>query len=171
MTFVVEDGTGLTTANSYGAVADADAYFTDRGITSWAGTSPQKQGWLVQATDYIELRWGDRFIGVEEFPDNPQALGWPRVDEETGDSLGVPLNLKKATYEYANRARIGPLAPDPSFDSGGAVTKSRKKVGPIETEVTYSAGTTSSGQLKPYPAADLLMKGLYVPSGGNRTYR
>lgn len=39
MTLVVETGAGLTNSNSYGSLAEADAYHAARGNSSWADTS------------------------------------------------------------------------------------------------------------------------------------
>lgn len=82
MAFVVEDGTGLANANSGASVAEADEYFTDRGITDWTGTNDVKQAALIRATDYIEMRWAGRWRYTMEFPDTPQALAFPRLDDD-----------------------------------------------------------------------------------------
>ena len=43
MALVVEDGTGLATANSYATVATADAYHALRGNSTWVGISTEKE--------------------------------------------------------------------------------------------------------------------------------
>lgn len=161
MPFVVEDGTGKIDANSYGDVDEADAYFTDRGITNWTGTTDEKQSYLIRATDYIDGRFGDRFIGTKKTEE--QALAWPRNDAENiGDDI-VPIKLQRACFEYALRAKTSALAPDLQIDpSGLSVVATRKKVGPIETEYAVSqTGLGSTPMLfRPYPAADMLLRGL-----------
>lgn len=155
MAFVVEDGTGKPDANSFVDVQFADDYFQLRGITAWAGSNEEKQAWLVQATDYISARFGRSFKSVEE--SNEQALPFPRV------GMGMPVNLLKATCEYAIRAKDAPLAPDPVVDeTGRAVAGKTEKVGPIEDSVTYATvGAGASLMLfRPYPAADMLLRGL-----------
>jgi hypothetical protein len=173
MAFTVEDGTGVAGANAYIEVAYADAYFTDRGVTAWTGDTSAKQGAIIRATDYIETRWGDRFKGSPEFLDPRQPLGFPRhrLYDRAGQLVeGIPENLKKATAEYALRALAGELMPDPVTDaSGGMVIGNRQKVGPIETEVTYSANA-GVRSLKPYPAADRLLSE-YLTGGGARAVR
>lgn len=161
MAFVVEDGTGKPDANSYGAVADADSYFADRGITAWTGTPEQKQSVLIQATDYIEGRFGDRFIGTKKT--DTQALSWPRKNADAYPDDAVPVKLQRACFEYAVRALSAALAPDLKVDpSGLSVVATKKKVGPIETE--YSVAQTGLGStpmlFRPYPAADMLLRGL-----------
>lgn len=167
MAFTVEDGTGVADANAYIDTAFADSYFADRGVTGWTGSDTVKKQAIVKATDYIETRWGDKFKGRPEFLDPRQPLGFPRLYlyDRAGQAVeGIPDKLKKATAEYALRALSGELMPDPTTDASGAmVIGNRQKVGPIETEVTYSA-SMGVGQLKPYPAADRLLSE-YVSSG------
>lgn len=156
MAFVYEDGTGKADANSFASVAFADAYFADRSIATWTGTDAEKQACLVKATDYIEGRFGLRFKGEKET--ELQALAFPR----TGVS-GMPVNLLKATSEYALRAKAAALAPDPKMDASGlAIVGIKKKVGPIETDTQFA--TSGSGSVpatfRPYPSADMLLAGL-----------
>lgn len=167
MAFTVEDGTGVADANAYITVAFADGYFSDRGVTAWTGIDAVKQAAIIKATDYIETRWGDRFLGSPEFLDPRQPLSFPRLYlyDKAGQAVeGIPDNLQKATAEYALRALSGELMPDPTTDATGAmVIGNRQKVGPIETEVTYAA-SMGVGALKPYPAADRLLS-QYVGAG------
>lgn len=155
MAFLVEDGTGLADANSYTSVEFADAYFAERNITAWAAiaTTDLKQGYLVQATDYINFRFGPRLAG--ERLTTTQALLFP-IDLYDG----MPVNILKATSEYALRAKSGPLAPDPTTNATGmAVTETAKKVGPLETKTKFASSGAGSmpARFKPYPAADALM--------------
>lgn len=163
MTLIVEDGTGKVDAQSYIDVAFADAYFTARGVAAWTGSNTVKEQAILRAMDYLENRW--RWLGYAEFPDTPQALRWPRVYvyEEGRAVTGIPLRLKQATAEYALRALTGELQPDPTAQANGMqVVGSREKVGPIETEVSYLAGSQSS--IRSYPAADQLVR-LWAASG------
>ena len=154
MAFIVEDGTVVADANSYAAVAYADAYFADRLITDWTGTDPEKQAALIKGTDYIETMFGARFKG-EPIEEN-QSLYLPT------DYWGevVPNDAQKATCEYALRALVAELAPDPVVsDSGIAVKRTKSVVGPISDETEYmetGPGATPT-LLKPYPAADMLL--------------
>lgn len=63
MTFIVEDGSGIINANALITEAFADAYFTDRGITTWTGASDVKQQAITKATDYLVKRFSLRFRG------------------------------------------------------------------------------------------------------------
>lgn len=165
MAFVAEDGTGLANANSLCDVAFANAYFADRLVTLWdAKDDDVKQAALIAATDYVELRWAERFRGCEQFADTPQALSFPRTD--IGWDGAVPDGIKKAVAEYALRTFSGKLAPDVTTDAGGfPVASVRRKVGPIETATTYT--TSGSAKLfKPYPAADMLVRPFLRSVGG-----
>lgn len=172
MAFTVEDGTGVAGANAYDTTDGADAYFEDRGIAAWAGSDAVKEAKLIQATDYIETRFGARFKGNIEFPDAPQGLSFPRTGIDGYE--GVPICLKRAMYEYALRAISGALTPDPVYEANGKTLSSKRtKVGPIETDVTYTASGAGAvaPTFRPYPAADALLRPLLLPSGGNRVTR
>lgn len=162
MGFVVEDGTGKVDSNSYATAEEADAYFSDRSVSAWTGTSGVKESALIRATDYIEGRFASRFKGQKATSE--QALSWPRI--VTGyDADEIPTSLKKATYEYALRALTAKLAPDPVVsESGLAVVAEKKKVGPIEKEVQYAQSGPGSTvtYFKPYPAADMLLSSLLI---------
>lgn len=171
MAFTVEDGTGVPNANSYATVEEAYAYFRDRGLNTWAG-SENVPVLLIRATDYIELRFAARFKGDAQFPDAPQGLSFPRTGI-TGYE-GIPICLKRATFEYAMRAIAGPLAPDfPFTPNGMQITGKKTKVGPIETDLQYKQIGTGSvaPAFRPYPAADTLIRPLLAGSGGNSVYR
>lgn len=167
MAFTVENGTGLADATSYATIAFADSYFADRLVTTWTGEDAAKQAALIKATDYIDFRWAAKFIGSKQFPETPQALQFPRsgydLDGIAMDDL-VPTAVQKACVEYALRALTGELAPDPSVDaSTQQVLRSKRKVGPIETETEFKEASATG--LKPYPAADMLLRTVLRPVG------
>jgi Putative DnaT-like ssDNA binding protein len=161
MAFVVEDGTAKSDANSYVAIAEADGYFSDRGIIAWTGADAVKQAVLVKATDYIEGRFGQRFIGSKKT--TTQALSWPREDACDFADTEIPVKLRYACCEYALRALTAELAPDIKVDASGlTVVETKKMVGPIEADYAIPrAGLGSTPMLfRPYPAADMLLRGL-----------
>jgi len=164
MAFVVEDGTGLSNSNSFVAVAFADSYFADRNQTAWAGTDEAKKGALIQATDYIELRFSNLFFGTKKV--EAQALSFPRISDRFSE---MPVALQRACCEYALRALSAKLLPDPVIDpSGQGLERTRERVGPIETETRYQyqgPGTVRT-IIRPYPFADGLLKDLIRNGGG-----
>lgn len=163
MAFVVEDGSGLPNATSYLSVEDADAYFLGRreAATWGAATVPAKESALMEATQYIDLRWGPLAYGVPV--NDQQALVWPR-NELPACAKGklLPQQVMNATAEYAVRALSAPLWADPTVDpSGYAISRKKEKVGPIEEETEYATGDTGTGvrpEYPSYPATDALFR-------------
>lgn len=170
MALVIEDGSGLSTANAYIDAAIADTHHDDRGNTRWTDfTLPEKEQAIVRATDYVDKRFGKRFRGGRKLKD--QALEWPRLDAFDDDGFllsggldDIPRNLQKAVAEYALRAAIcNVLAPDPTLPvpkqdltSGaaerdtavitGEVTRKKEVVGPLEEETWYQTASKTASQ-------------------------
>lgn len=179
MTIVVEDGTGLVSADAYISVADADAYFTASANSIWtASTTPAKEVAIIKATRYIEKRFGTKWKGLISKSD--QALGWPRryVYDEIGTELAdqVPVQVARACAEYAVQALINPLIPEtvyPIADGApvpfGRVNRKIEKVGPLYEETYYSVSGTNASKVGSgsalvdgdrvvqYPEADFLI--------------
>lgn len=170
MTLVVEDGSALANANGYISVAFATTHHSDRNNTAWTSfTTAQQESAIIRATDYIDKRFGRRFIGVRR--QKEQALEWPRLDAFDNDGFlmsgtdEVPRLLQRACAEYALRALlVGVLAPDPlppvppqSMETGmtdrtttdvitGEVFRKRDKVGPLEEERWYETRSQTIGR-------------------------
>ena len=159
MAFIVEDGSVVAGANSYATLAYASSHFADQGrAAEFAGTEPQQQGWLVQATSYIEMRWRTRFASTPFAASQP--LSFPRVWSD--GSAWMPDVLLQATCEYAARAKKGPLAPDPVVDqTGHSVVMTSRKVGPLERSFAVVGGSRVQ-TFRSYPAADLLISSLLL---------
>lgn len=135
MAFIVEDGTGLSTATSYVSVQEYRDYYIDRGIDKTSETDAQIQGFLVQGTEFIDLTYS--FSG--ELLTTTQTLQFPRLIEEV-DTL-VPTQIKYATIIMGNN--VSGLASGGSLyiDSQANVVRNKQKVDIIETDVTYAEGT------------------------------
>ena len=103
---IVEDGTGLSNADSFVSVAYADKYFSDRNITAWA-TLKSKEALLIQATDYIEAVYSQAWKGTTL--NETQSLSFPRIIEY---KTAYPNRLKKAVCELALKADSGTLLED-----------------------------------------------------------
>lgn len=147
MALIVEDGTGLADAETYASLADALTYLTRRQRhTDWAAVSDElKEAYLVTATDWIDCR----FSYLNGVLVSTQALGFPR----TG-GVGLPVAVKNACIELADRARTVSLMPDPTHDAGGRVLRSAKKVGPIAKETEYASGAIP---LPAFPAVERML--------------
>jgi hypothetical protein len=150
--FLVEDGTVVEGANSYVAVAFADAYHTDRGNTAWTGTDAVKQAALIKATDYLQQLYNGRWVGW--LVDDDQPLDWPRtynrpaypwVDYDiTGE---IPDRLKQAVCILALESLSNDL--NPALDRA----VKREKVDVIEVE--YMDG---AAERRKRPAVDGLVR-------------
>lgn len=151
MSLVVEDGTGLSNAESYISVSDTTAYHAARGNTAWAAiaTDTLREQYLRQATDYMVAKYTSRWQGYKVYPES-QALDWPRyglvVDYVEIAYNIVPYAVKKACAELALRAASSELAPDLSQ---AAVSE---QVGSIA--VTYNA---NSPQATRYQLVDMIL--------------
>lgn len=184
MAFVVETGEGLDTANSYLSVANYRAYHADRGLTladSGAQASALVQGYLVQATDYLDALYGERVRGTKLEDD--QSLAFPRecLYDNAGVLIeGVPVAVEKATAEAAYLASQRTLVPNPpapvsSTGTPEAVTPIVRKLERVEGAVTEeteyaqpAAAALPAGQLQVYPKVDRLMRPLLYPVGAVR---
>lgn len=172
MTMNVQDETGLVTgANSYLSLADFETYHEDRGNSLGSATDDQKEQALIRATDYVDRRFS--YVG-RKLNGRLQVTQWPRVEAYDCDRQhisGIPAEVESATAEYALRALSGDsLAPDPTYDTTGAVVQSRReKVDVIEEQTTYSTGASAATFKMPrYPLADsILRRGCLVLSGGD----
>jgi hypothetical protein len=160
MALIVEDGTGLATAESYLSVADADTYHTSRGTAeaSWVGLDEDiKEQCLRRATDYMVQAYRGRWKGYMVLPQT-QVLDWPRYQVYPDASFlytispsTVPSEVKKACAELAMRANVASLTSDVAAQ--GEVTS--ESVGPIsvaysvngQRQVRYSAIDHTLGPL------------------------
>jgi len=168
--FVVEDGTGKSTATSYLAIADADTYHANITLSSdWSdATDSVKANALMVATQYLDAKYQGKWRGYRA--DADQALAWPRcsVEDDDGyaiDSDTVPPKLEDACAEVALRVVLGDdllgVVTEP-----GEVTSETIKVGPISESKTYSTGRVYGYE---YPRITALARGLIESS--SRVYR
>jgi hypothetical protein len=169
VSIVVEDGNIVPGANSYGSVADADAYFSGHELEStWTVLdNAAKEKHLKRATRYLDLRYHARW--VEQRVSLSQVLDWPRINIQTRDGFGfrsnqIPPEIPKACFEAAVRSAAGDtLIPDivPGTNAG-SLNYERVLVGPIEQELHYSGARS---QLKSYPSIELLLQDYTTCSG------
>ena len=156
MAFLVETGTGIPNANAYDTVVNIDTHHADRGATDWTNfATTEKQQAIIRASDFIDKRFGRRFVGVRST--KGQGLEWPRLSAFDQDGFllsdvdAIPRQLTKAVAEYALRAAVcGVLSPDPPLPvpkqdpadmanrpdqaETGQLTRHREKVGPLEED-------------------------------------
>ena len=140
--FIVEDGTGLSNANSLASVQDFKDYYTLRYIDISTLTDAQIEGFLVLGTDYIVQKYDFKGSKLKD----TQSLPFPRV---INDETIFPNNVKYATILLAFKSQNGSLL----ADSQQQVKKEKVDV----LEVEYMDGSSSEvvyndvlGYLKPY---------------------
>ena len=154
MPLVVKATVSDAAGDSYTSVAYADGYFLARPNVKWtAANLTLKEGALIAATDYIMSRWGRSFI------------------DDVYSALTVPVQLQRATAEYAVRALSGPLIPDPVVGANGlGQVLKRKKTGPLEKEWETVGSASRPSLFRAYPSADILMVPL-VKTATDRVFR
>jgi len=170
MSLVVEDGTGKSDAQSYLSVVDFKSYCTARGISISAYADPAIESGLINATEYIEIRWGESLKGSMEFQDT-QALLFPRLsiyDSEGRALTGIPQRLERATAEYTLISLAQSLMPNPTIETSGKILiEESDETGPIKETKKYQSGYLTT---RPYPKADALMACFVVGAGITRVY-
>ena len=171
MVLIVEDGTGLATAESYSSEADADTYNTAYvGDGTWtAATSGAKEVALRQATQYLDLVYGNKWHGTRKT--EAQALAWPRTGVKDCDGYlidddSLPINLVRATAELAIKAIANTLLVDP--DNSGGIKRLKQIVGPLEEETEYfSPGADATAVQTQYTTVSKLLFSACLITGGN----
>ena len=120
MALVIENGDGLSNAESYVDVDYVDAYFLKRGINEWASLTNREQ-LIIRAMDYIENNYtyqGTKLLST-------QSLQFPRLIN--GETV-YPIALKNAVCELALKSNEEDLLADTDK------TTIREKVGTLEVE-------------------------------------
>lgn len=151
MNLIIEDGTGVTGANSFASADDMFLYATDRNIE--ISSDPAiLEGLLIKAMDYIESI-STRFNGVPRVVGQP--LPFPRsVMDSYGAvvSTGIPAQVKKAQIILAIAATTTDLLPVQA--AGAVMDVTRKTVGPITVEYEKTTHTVTPR----VPLADALLR-------------
>lgn len=152
MALIVEDGSGRADAESYLSVAEADAYFAERGgPAAWTGAATaDKEAALRYAARWLDgrYRWRGAIFDAE------QGLGWPRTgarDDDGRTLAGVPQRLKDAAAELA----LAHL--DEALNAARDRETRRERVNGLEVE--YAAGAAPARR---HPYVDGLLRGLVV---------
>lgn len=137
MALVVEDGTGLATAESYISAADAVTYATNiygASDTFVVASLTVQEIALRRAAQTLDAIYSERWKGIRI--KGGQGLDWPRssIFDDDGFAVAsnsVPQGVQRAQVELARRLNAGT---DPLSDEkrGGAVR--RQTVGPISIE-------------------------------------
>lgn len=147
---VVQDDVGSqANANGYITIDYFKTYHKQRGYFGYDHDDFQIKQAIVLATDFADIRF--EYVS---FPlTDTQNTAWPRYGFDT-----IPRALKEAVAEYAKRALIQNINPDPENLSGGRLVKKKSEgLTPMSESVEFD---NSSGvfMMPNYPAADEKLK-------------
>jgi len=170
VTLVVEDGTGLSTANSYQSEANAvsrlEEMYLLMGLTAAPSTVADEA--LIGGAYYLDTVYGMNLMGIRTNED--QALEFPRTDVYKdaemeyiydSDELPEPLLKAHAIASYYVENDSANIMPNQS--SPGTIKRKKEKVSTLEEEVEYIGGQS---QYKKYTLIDQYMNKLCDVSGG-----
>lgn len=139
---IVETGAGITGANSYASLEQANAYYAVRMNSDWTDEdTATREAALVRATDYIDSTYS--FGGSPLYPEQGLALPIAGV-------AGLPRAVSNATLMLALYALKGPL----SAPIERGVSKTTKKLEGVG-ELTTEFDPAPAGD--PYPAITSLL--------------
>ena len=166
MSLIVEDGSGLATAESYVSLAEADLYFSNIGNTAWALlTNSLKEQAIRRAMAYMTSTYRQRWQGYRRWPN--QGQDWPRWNvfvHDLGygafvDPNSTPKLIKDATCDLAVYASVEDLQ--------APLTQGvlKETVGPISVEYDPNSSRTKS-----YAAVDAKLA-IYTASGSGGSQR
>jgi len=100
MAFIIEDGSGVRSANAYMTVAEVLTYLTDRGReTDWAAaTTAVQQAAIIESTDYVEQRFAMRFKGEKEYLAQGRAQSVLTLTEQPANTETVTIGSTVYTF-------------------------------------------------------------------------
>ncbi len=156
MALIVEDGTGLSNAESYVSVSECDDYAYNHGL-SWTAVDSDKEVALRKATQYLDSVYRWKSCQSSQYT---QALKWPRVDYQW--DWPQVARLKAACCELAIKSMTTDLFADVNPQHVTSV-----QVGPIHKTMSAPA----NGGQKRFAAIDALLADLIRGSGGVEVVR
>ena len=166
ITVIVEDGTGLETANSYVSNADFVTYHSERDTEVDDYDVEVVDAAVVEASTYADLRWGSRLKSRPLV--TIQALEYPRLSlrDRYGNLIeGVPASWKQAVNIYALEYLKGTLYQTQTPGNAAALTATKTVVGPITTEKKYAESYVPE-TWKSFPYGDRLAKKYTITATG-----
>lgn len=150
MSFVVETGSGMSTATAYVSIAEADSYHAERlHALPWQNADDEtKAAAIIQATRLL-----DQIVYDGSPSTTTQALRWPRigVHDHNGQSIAsntMPVALKRATAELAR------LMIDSDREADSAIP-AEQSVSLGNASVSYAATGASRAPVPPHVLAML----------------
>ena len=171
MAFVVEDGTGLSTATSYASLEFSDDYHRDHGNTCWLSMSvPDKRAALMYGSTWMDAK----FEWIGRVCNQFQRLDWPRVfawDDEFREFDGLPDRIREACSEVAYLHTRFPLNRFP--DAGRSVDGSLQSVKVDVVEVRFAGDRQSvrnpDAAQSSIQAIENILSGLFITGGAGES--
>jgi len=158
---VVENGAGLSAANTYINLAPAATYHALRGNEIWADASESDQVVaLIRATDYVESRW--TFTGTPLL--TTQALSFPMAAKYL-NNRGADVSAEYALAVLGTGAGLVDLSPAVDQTEPHSVNYKREKVGTLEEETRFDTARGIKITLS-YPTADKIIQSSGFLAGG-----
>ena len=138
LVFVVEDGTGLSTATSFLSIADMKQYWDNMGYDYSSLESATIKQYLNLAAKALDGQYGSRWPGLRGTIS--QGLLWPRIgacyyDRSTISSSVVPDEVEDAIAELAY-----------IISTGTAVTAVNSNSSDVKRESVSVAGAISESK-------------------------
>jgi len=169
VTLTVEDGSGSSSATSYATLSFADSYHQTYGNPSaWSSASTAyKNDALRVATQFLDLRYGDRWSGVRLTSE--QALDWPRsyVIDSAGNDVGedeIPVRLMQATAKAALLHLQGTTLVEGTQTGADISSESKSLPGGLSKSVTYVGGKPATAT---FPAIDRMLQSAGLIESGS----
>ena len=158
MVLVVEDGSGLATADALVSEAFVDTWITNyrsaADLVLW--NAADKELSIRDATLYAGQKYGSRWCGYRA--NSVQSLDWPRANVRDRDGYlvartVVPLKVKQACAELAFLSATESKGLWANQALPGTIKSKMVKAGPVATKVEYGGGS----QTKKFPRVDGLL--------------
>lgn len=163
---IIEDGSGVPSANSYISLAYADQYAVNRNYTSWIGlTDYEKNAAIIKAMDYVDSIFDWKGTKMHKY----QPLNFPRrniIDNDGFDYTGeIPEQLKRAICEAAFYVQ-DQYTLYTTHSADGALKVDRKKADVAEIEKQYfSNKEVVIDWTSTFQSLDTMLKGLFYQKG------
>lgn len=157
---VVEDGTGIPSANSYCDLNFIEQYAAQMGSDVWCNNVSKQILAAINASFFLDLRYGNMFKGIPLNVD--QGLLYPRRFKPVGcnsNTSGIPRALKMAQAALAlqfltdgvldlNANATAPVIETSVSVGNGAVSETIKYAKPVQTSY-FSVADGYIRQLNP----------------------
>jgi len=165
-TIILEDGTGVSNANSYVTLAESETYFAAKGELGWAGTDDFKNQNLINATTALDALYGQRFISFMADELN-QALLWPRDDtydlnQRRIEEGTIPNSLKNAQMEMALLNQNG-VNLYPEGNTNNDITQRAVSIGDISDSKTFQSTNKEQATYEGFREIELILRPILMP--------